>query len=141
MGLNKTITKSTEEIDTLMKAKLVQDLQINHKLLSELIKIADILRNVKWKICILFFFFKKTIQLHNYKVLDTHKHDTIKEIFIKSETTGIWQMQLYAVKQILRFFATTGHNLCPKSAKNDAEKSPLRDLFKVIKRLPRCEAK
>lgn len=60
-----------------------------------------------------FFFFKKTIQLHNYKVLDTHKHDTIKEIFIKSETTGIWQMQLNAVKQILTFFATTGHNLSP----------------------------
>lgn len=43
---------------------------------------------------------KKTIQLHNYKVLETHKHDTIKEIFIKSETTGIWQMQLFVVKQI-----------------------------------------
>lgn len=87
------------------------------------------------------FLKKNIIQLHYYKVLETHKHDTIKEIFIKSKTTGIWQMHLYAVKQILPFFATTGHNLCPKYAKNDAGKSPLRDLFKVMKRLPRCEAK
>lgn len=79
------------------------------------------------------FFKKNTIQLHYYKVLETHKHDTIKEIFIKSKTTCIWQLQLYAVKQILPYFATTGHNLCPKYAKMTLERVHCEIYLKLCK--------
>lgn len=39
---------------------------------------------------------------------------------------------VFPVKQILPFFAPTGHNLYSNYVKNDTGKSPLRDLFKVM---------
>ena len=40
----------------------------------------------------------------------------ILKTFIKAERTGEWELSLYALQQLLPYFAASGHNLYFKSA-------------------------
>lgn len=108
-----------QEMDATMKEKFDKTLQLYHKLLSGSIRVDDIMGNVE---------LTEIEQIIKEERERLSKYPTAKlwiqymdmihimKIFIKAERTGNWQMHLYAVKEMLPFFAATGHNLYLKSA-------------------------